>query len=141
MINKIVGSRNDRFVKKYNQRVDEINAVERQGPEVVRRRVPREGGHEFRARFDKGESRRRADDRRVRGGPRGDGSRVGIRAVFNPEFKFDPTALPRDAGSLRAHKGGDGGPAGDVPRTFKPSLSAHRLQVSGGRVEYGCSYL
>jgi preprotein translocase subunit SecA len=84
LINRIVGSRNDRFVKKYNQRVDAINAREASVRKLSDAELRGKLG-EFRARFDKGEKAdeimidafavaREAMDRAV-----------GIRNIFNPK--------------------------------------------------------
>jgi preprotein translocase subunit SecA len=92
ILNRIIGTRNDRFVRRYNQRVDAINAREAQ----VRRLTDgelRAKLAEFRARADKKEDHdtimieafavaREAMDRSV-----------GIRNVFNPRFAFDPSRL------------------------------------------------
>ncbi len=99
ILNKLIGSRNDRFVKKYTQRVDAINALE---PEI--RRLTDEqimGKFEaLRARRDEGAKgeelmaeafavAREAMDRAV-----------GIRNIFNPESGFDPSRLPAEARRL-----------------------------------------
>jgi preprotein translocase subunit SecA len=101
LINRIVGSRNDRFVKKYNQRVDAINAREASVRKLSDAELRGKLG-EFRARFDKGEKAdeimidafavaREAMDRAV-----------GIRNIFNPEGKFDPSVLPAAAREVYA---------------------------------------
>ncbi len=92
LLNLIIGSRNERFVKKYTMRVNAINALE---PKVraltdtqLRAKVT-----EFRERTDKGEQAidllvetfavaREAMDRAV-----------GIRNIFNPDRAFDPGQL------------------------------------------------
>jgi preprotein translocase subunit SecA len=92
ILNKLIGTRNDRFVKKYNQRTEAINALEpkisKLTDEELRGKV-----QEFRARHDKGEKTedimveafavaREAMDRSV-----------GLRNAFNPKFNFDPSRL------------------------------------------------
>lgn len=92
LINRIVGSRNDRFVKRYNQRVDAINAKEAASRKLTDAEL-RGKLAEFRARHDKGEKSdeimidafavaREAMDRAV-----------GLRNIFDPEGKFDPGVL------------------------------------------------
>ena len=86
IINMIFGTRNERFVKKYTQKVAQINALE---PEFRKLSDPqlRDKTLEFRARLAKGESSdlvmvdafaaaREAMDRAV-----------GIRGAFNPKFR------------------------------------------------------
>ena len=95
LLNKLIGSRNDRFVKKYTQRTNAINALEAQVRQLTDADI-RAKAQEFRDRVDKGEDKdkimveafavaREAMDRAV-----------GIRAVFNPKFNFDPSRLPSD---------------------------------------------
>ncbi len=96
ILSKFFGSRNERFVKRYTQRVEAIRALE---PEMralsdaqLRGKVT-----EFRERIDAGA---KPDDilAEVFAAAReGMDRAVGIRAIFNPEFKFDPTKLPDDA--------------------------------------------
>ncbi len=101
LVNRIIGSRNERFVKRYNQRVDQINAIEPQMRTLTDEQLRGKLG-EFRARFDKGEkpdsmmveafaAAREAMDRSV-----------GIRNVFDPKHKFDPSVLPSPARELYA---------------------------------------
>jgi len=101
LLNLIIGSRNERFVKKYTQRVDAINKREPEirglSDEEIRAKVL-----EFRERFDKGEKAdalmvdafaiaREAMDRNV-----------GIRNILNPEKRhlFDADRLPDEARRL-----------------------------------------
>ncbi len=92
ILNRIIGTRNERFVRKYTQRVAEINALE---PRVVKLTDAELRGklEELRARVDKGEKAddlipeafayaREAMDRAV-----------GIRNIFNPAANFDPSLL------------------------------------------------
>jgi len=96
LLNKLIGSRNDRFVKKYTQRVDAINALE---PEI--RKLT---DQEIMARFEL------LRDRRDQGAKHEEimieafavareamDRGVGIRNIFNPEAGFDPSVLPADA--------------------------------------------
>ena len=95
LLNKIIGTRNERFVKRYTQRVAAINALE---PEIRKLTDAEIRGkiHEFRARLEKGEKpadllveafaiAREAMDRAV-----------GIRNIFNPNHsgEFDVSRLP-----------------------------------------------
>lgn len=104
MINKIVGSRNDRFVKKYTQRTGEINALEDQVRKLtdadLRGKVA-----EFRKRVDAGES---ADDVMVEAfavAREAMDRSVGIRNVFNPRFapQFEVDRLPAPMQALYQH--------------------------------------
>ena len=92
LLAKIIGTRNERFVRKYTQRVEAINAQEVKVRPLTDAQL-RTKVAEFRERIDKGEAAdavmveafavaREAMDRAV-----------GIRAVFNPRFNFDPTGL------------------------------------------------
>lgn len=92
ILNRIIGTRNDRFVKKYTQRVDQINAVEAK----LRGMTDAEIKAQFkilRSKIDAGAkpddlmpeafaTAREAMDRAV-----------GIRNVFNPKHSFDSSAL------------------------------------------------
>lgn len=99
LLNRIIGSRNDRFVKKYTMRVEAISGRE---PEVQKLSDSELRGKlaEFRGRHDKGES---ADDflvdafvvaREVMD------RAVGIRSIFNPDRQFDPSKLDGEARRL-----------------------------------------
>jgi len=94
-LNRLIGTRNERFVKRYTVRVQAINALEDQTRKLSDPQIAGMIG-EFRQRFDKGEDRneiliealaiaREAMDRAV-----------GIRNVFNPKFEaqFDAPRLP-----------------------------------------------
>ncbi len=99
LLNRIIGSRNDRFVKKYNQRATSINALEPKTRAMTDTQI-RKAVLDFRARIDKGESAndvmveafavaREAMDRAV-----------GIRNVFDPKRNFDPSVLPAKVRAL-----------------------------------------
>ncbi|MEM6259546.1 MAG: preprotein translocase subunit SecA [Planctomycetota bacterium] len=94
-LSKVFGSRNDRMIKKYNQRVASINALEDQVSSLTDAELKAKTT-EFRERSEKGESdqdtlpevmavAREAMDRFV-----------GIRSILNPAFDFDPQQLPPD---------------------------------------------
>ncbi len=97
LLTLIFGTRNERFVKKYTQRVEEINSMEPQMRALTDEQL-RAKTAEFRARIEKGEKpydlmseafavAREAMDRAV-----------GIRNIFNPRFvdEFDAARLPAD---------------------------------------------
>ncbi|MBI1189961.1 MAG: preprotein translocase subunit SecA [Tepidisphaera sp.] len=99
LLNRLIGTRNDRFVKRYNQKVSEINALEPKARALTDAQLREQLGL-LRARRDKGEKldallpealsvAREAMDRAV-----------GIRNVFNPEKGFDPGRLPEAARAL-----------------------------------------
>ncbi|MBS0195359.1 MAG: preprotein translocase subunit SecA [Planctomycetes bacterium] len=99
ILNKIIGTRNERFVKKYTQRVNAINAQEEQIRQLTDEQI-RTKVLEFRKRLDAGTHpddllvdsfavAREAMDRAV-----------GIRSIFNPKFNFDPSVLPPAAKDL-----------------------------------------
>ncbi|MCC6428340.1 MAG: preprotein translocase subunit SecA [Phycisphaerales bacterium] len=123
ILNKIIGTRNDRFVKKYNQRVREITNIE---PQMRRLTDPELRGKiaEFRARHDKGA---KADDMMIdafavarEAMDRG----VGLRSAFNPQHGFDPSRLKPEMRDLYAGvKAQMDATAPIVPRTFKPTAS------------------
>ena len=93
ILNKIIGTRNERFVKRYLTRAGAINALE----PAIRKMTDAELRGQvvtFRARIDKGETAadlmndafavaREAMDRSI-----------GIRQIFNPEREFDIATLP-----------------------------------------------
>ena len=93
LLNKVFGTRNERFVKRYTTRVEEINALE---PEMLVKtdQELRDLVEELRGKHDDGATTddllvpvfalaREAMDRHV-----------GIRKIFNPEHGFDPSLLP-----------------------------------------------
>jgi preprotein translocase subunit SecA len=89
ILNKIIGTRNERFVKQYTRRVNAINALEPRMRTLTDAQL-RGKIHELRAKLDAGAS---ADDLLIEafaaareGMDRG----VGIRSIFNPKFEFDP---------------------------------------------------
>ncbi|MCE7974589.1 MAG: preprotein translocase subunit SecA [Leptolyngbya sp. PLA1] len=101
ILNKLIGTRNERFVKKYTQRVAQIGALESKVRPLTDAQI-REKLAEFRARHDKGEATddimpeafavaREAMDRAV-----------GIRNIFNPKFAFDPSTLPETVRGMYA---------------------------------------
>jgi len=98
-ISWLIGTRNERFVKKYTQRVEAIGALEDSVRTMTDEQI-RAKFEEFRERSRSGERTddimndafavaREAMDRSV-----------GIRNIFNPEFGFDPKTLPGSARTL-----------------------------------------
>ena len=92
---RVFGSRNDRLVKAYRRRVDQINALEPQTRQLTDEQL-RSKTTEFQERVRNGERvsqllpevmsvAREAMDRFV-----------GIREIFNPETRFDASRLPTD---------------------------------------------
>ena len=96
---KVFGSRNERLLKQYRRRVEQINAME---PQIRRLTDPQLCAKtaEFQRRSAEGERvaamlpqimavTREVMDRAV-----------GIRNIFNPEHPFDPQTLPESARPL-----------------------------------------
>ncbi len=95
----IFGSRNERLLKGYRQRVQEINALEPQ-MRILTDAQMREKARELHTRLTRGESdqavlpeafalMRESMDRHI-----------GLRQAFNPALKFDPGTLPAPAQEL-----------------------------------------
>ncbi|MBX3407155.1 MAG: preprotein translocase subunit SecA [Phycisphaeraceae bacterium] len=124
VLNWLIGSRNERFVKRYTQRVAAINSLESQARVLTDAQL-RGKLAEFRSRIDKGQTgqdllvdafaiAREAMDRAV-----------GIRNIFNPKFaeQFDATRLPDDARAMyEAVKAEIAGKTPLLPRTYDPKL-------------------
>jgi preprotein translocase subunit SecA len=92
ILNRLIGTRNERFVKKYTQRVNAINALEDQMRVLTDEQI-RGMILEFRKRLDAGT---KADDLMIEAfavAREGMDRAVGIRSVFNPKHKFDPSGL------------------------------------------------
>ncbi|MGP1272916.1 MAG: preprotein translocase subunit SecA [Phycisphaerales bacterium] len=96
ILNRIIGTRNERFVKRYTSRVERINALEGEARALTDAQI-RERSAAFRERIAGGGDldtimiealavAREAMDRHV-----------GIRKIFDPEHAFDPSALPDGA--------------------------------------------
>ncbi len=101
IIKYFIGSRNDRFVKKYTQRVAEINALEPRVRQMTDAQI-RGMVAEFRDRMKAGA---KTDDLLTEAfavAREGMDRCVGIRNVFNPKFNFDPTTLPTHVQDLYA---------------------------------------
>ncbi|NRA57856.1 MAG: preprotein translocase subunit SecA [Phycisphaerales bacterium] len=118
VLNKIIGTRNERFVKKYTGKVDQINSLEAEIRPLT--------DDELRARF-------RSFKQRVEGGEKADAMlaevfavareamdrSVGIRNTLNPEHEFDASRLPEAMQAVHAElmKQAEATPV-MVPRTF-----------------------
>jgi preprotein translocase subunit SecA len=93
LLNKIIGTRNERFVKRYTTRVEQINAMEGQiraltdaqikGKVIALRERHKKTGKIDDVLVEAFAVAREAMDRSV-----------GIRNIFNPQHQFDPSALP-----------------------------------------------
>jgi len=118
VLNKIIGTRNERFVKKYTSKVDQINALSDEMSGLTDTDLRKKFGS-FRKRIEGGEKAeavlpdvfavaREAMDRSV-----------GIRNTLNPEHEFDASQLPEDMQKVHADlmKQAAGLPV-LVPRTF-----------------------
>ncbi len=95
-LNKIIGSRNDRFVKRYTTRVERIGALEGQisaltDQELRAKRV------ELSDRLKKGESEDTVMMEAIAVAREVMDRNVGIRNVLNPEGGFDPSRLTGEA--------------------------------------------
>ncbi len=99
ILNKMIGTRNERFVKRYSNKVEQITSREPEVRKLTDGQLRAKLG-EFRARFDKGETEenlmvdvfavaREAMDRAV-----------GIRNIFNPALNFDASRLPEAARAM-----------------------------------------
>ncbi|MFW6060578.1 MAG: hypothetical protein ACODAQ_10370 [Phycisphaeraceae bacterium] len=96
---RVFGSRNDRLVKSYNKRVQQINAFE---PEVCKLTDTelRAKTNEFTQRLERGESIRAVLPEVMAVGREVMDRAVGIRNILDPEQHFDPSRLPDDARQL-----------------------------------------
>ncbi len=101
ILNKIIGTRNERFVKRYTQRVNEINGLETQVRQLTDEQI-RSKMADFRKRVDAGEDKDRVMVEAFAVAREGMDRAVGIRNVFNPKHNFDPSKLPADMQALYA---------------------------------------
>ncbi|MFT3685672.1 MAG: hypothetical protein QM783_12220 [Phycisphaerales bacterium] len=95
ILNRIIGSRNERFVKRYNERVNQINKLEAETRKLTDQQI-KDRLQTFRARFDKGETEDKLIPEVFATAREAMDRAVGIRQVFNPARNFDPSALPAD---------------------------------------------
>ena len=131
VLNWLIGSRNERFVKKYTQRVTAINAQEAQ-IRLLSDGQLRAKLSEFRARVDKGE---RADDLLVDAfsvAREAMDRSVGLRNIFNPRFAplFDASRLPPAARALYDQVQADIAARKTLlPKTYDPKLGVPQADV------------
>lgn len=93
VLNKIFGTRNERFVKRYTSRVDQITALEPEMRALTDAQL-KDKLQEFRERLDSGT---KIEDLMVEAfavAREGMDRSVGIRNIFNPERDFDASKLP-----------------------------------------------
>jgi preprotein translocase subunit SecA len=93
ILNKIIGTRNDRFVKKYLQKVAAINGMEPQTRKLTDAQILAKV-EEFRKRHDAGAT---SDDLMIEAfavAREAMDRNVGIRSIFNPARNFDVSLLP-----------------------------------------------
>ncbi len=92
ILNKIIGTRNERWVKKYMQKVAAINSLEPQMRKLTDAQITAKLD-EFRKRHDNGAT---SDELLVEAfavAREGMDRNVGIRNIFNAKFNFDPSRL------------------------------------------------
>jgi preprotein translocase subunit SecA len=101
LLNLIIGSRNERFVKKYTSRVEAINALEPQTRALTDIQI-RNMIVELRQRSEKGEPIGDMLDEALAVAREAMDRSVGIRNIFNPRFEalFDANRLPADARAM-----------------------------------------
>jgi preprotein translocase subunit SecA len=98
-MSKIFGSRNDRMIKKYNLRVEAINALEDEISNLTDAELKAKT-ESFRERAEQGESERQMLPEIMAVAREAMDRFVGIRNILNPEHKFDPSQLPPDIAKL-----------------------------------------
>ncbi|MFN3169012.1 MAG: preprotein translocase subunit SecA [Phycisphaeraceae bacterium] len=98
-LSKVFGSRNDRLIKRYNQRVEAINALEDEVSNLTDAQL-REKTAEFRRRGEEGETIKQMLPEIMAVAREAMDRFVGIRNVLNPEYKFDPQKLSPDMAKL-----------------------------------------
>jgi preprotein translocase subunit SecA len=120
IINRFIGSRNDRFVKRYLAKVAQINALEPQVRALTDAQL-RAKLTEFRKRADEGAGEESLIPEAFAVAREAMDRAVGVRQVFNPAKGFDAGRLPADArrvyDAIRAEAEAK---AVIVPRTFDP---------------------
>ncbi len=131
---RIFGTRNERFVRRYLQRVEQINALEPEIQQLTDTQL-RARTEEFRERFLKGETEQHllvdvfAVAREVMD------RAVGIRNIFDPNLKFDPAVLSERAQKLyRDVKASmdetpEAEPVGDLMGNVEPVPAWKRLPI------------
>ena len=101
ILNLLIGSRNERFVKRYTARVEAINSLEPQTRKLTDAQI-RAMIVEFRQRSEKGEPAADMLDEALAVAREAMDRAVGIRNIFNPKFEhlFNPDKLPADARAM-----------------------------------------
>jgi len=99
ILNKMIGTRNDRFVKRYMNKVDQINALEPEMRKLTDQQL-KDKLAEYRGRFDKGESEDKLMIEVFATAREGMDRAVGIRNIFNPASGFDASKLPPEARAM-----------------------------------------
>jgi preprotein translocase subunit SecA len=92
IINRLIGTRNERFVKRYNQRASEINALEPQ-MRVLTDAALRAKFKDLRTKVDQGAKADEVMGEAFAVAREAMDRAVGIRNVFNPERNFDISLL------------------------------------------------
>ena len=92
ILSKIFGSRNERIVKRYTSRVDEIGTYEPAMRKLTDAQLKAKL-EEFRDRYDNGEKTEDLQVEVFAAAREGMDRAVGIRNIFNPEAGFDPSVL------------------------------------------------
>ncbi|MGB1124840.1 MAG: preprotein translocase subunit SecA [Phycisphaeraceae bacterium] len=98
-LSKVFGSRNDRMIKKYNQRVEAVNALEAEVSKLTDAELKAKTD-EFRKRTEGGESSRDMLPEIMAVAREVMDRFVGIRSILNPEFNFDPSQLSPETAKL-----------------------------------------
>lgn len=145
ILNRIIGTRNERFVKKYTQRVQGINQLEAQMRALTDEQL-RGKLSEFRSRVEGGT---KADDLMVEAfavAREAMDRAVGIRNIFNPKAGFDISKLSAEMQGVYAQvKAGMDAMPVIVPRTFVPSKDEQQPPENAIADEagewLGCTYL
>ncbi|MGH7130431.1 MAG: preprotein translocase subunit SecA [Phycisphaerales bacterium] len=101
ILNKILGTRNQRFVKRYLQKVEAINALEPKYRAMSDAEI-RNQVNIFRDRFQAGETVEQMIADVFACAREGMDRAVGIRNIFNPAHKFDPSTLSPEGQQLYA---------------------------------------
>ncbi|MCC6683132.1 MAG: preprotein translocase subunit SecA [Phycisphaeraceae bacterium] len=92
---KVFGSRNDRLIKAYRRRVEQVNALEDETRRLTDAEL-RAKTESFRSQVADGKSIHSLLPEVMAVGREVMDRAVGIRNIFNPEYKFDPAKLPSE---------------------------------------------
>ena len=99
ILNRLIGTRNERFVKKYTSRVERINALEAETRRLTDAELFAKAA-EFRERHKAGENEDQLMVEAFAVGREAMDRNVGIRNIFNPEHGFDASRLPEGVRGL-----------------------------------------